>query len=198
MEEDQEATGELKLPDKTIYVNYFDDITDGKAKMFMKVLADILVQQKPECIYLCFSSNGGSVNAGITLYNFLRALPVRIVMHNIGSIDSVATIIFLAGDERYAAPHTTFSFHGVAAGFGKDTRLKYADLRERVSQVEQDEIKLAGIMVENTKMENDEIKELFLKGESKPLVFAVGKGIINEVRKFVIPANKYLMSINFP
>jgi len=70
-------------------------------------------QPKPDVLYFLFSSNGGSVNAGIALYNFLRALPVEIIMHNTGSIDSIATVIFLAADKRYAALHSTFLFHGV-------------------------------------------------------------------------------------
>lgn len=70
-------------PPDTIYVNYFDSIDEAKTKALMAICSDIVAKQKPRTIYFLFSSNGGAVNAGITFYNFLRALPVEIVMHNV-------------------------------------------------------------------------------------------------------------------
>ena len=64
-------------------------------------------------IHLLFASTGGNVDAGISAYNVLRSLPIKLVTYN-GNVDSIATIIFLAGDERIAVPHATFMFHGVA------------------------------------------------------------------------------------
>src|SRR5271167_405496 len=103
---------------ETIYVNYFDSIDDAKTKALMAICSDIVAKQKPRTIYFLFSSMGGSVNAGITLYNFLRALPVEIVMHNNGSMDSIANVIFLAASKRYAARHSSFLFHGINWNFG--------------------------------------------------------------------------------
>jgi ATP-dependent protease ClpP protease subunit len=87
-------------PIDTIYVNYFDSINDAKTKALMAICSDIVAKEKPRAIYFLFSSVGGQVNAGITLYNFLRSLPVEIVMHNNGSIDSIANVIFLAASKR--------------------------------------------------------------------------------------------------
>src|SRR5215467_10757045 len=69
---------------ETIYVNYFDSIDESKTKALMAICSDIVAKQKPHTLYFLFSSMGGSVNAGITLYNFLRSLPVEIIMHNNG------------------------------------------------------------------------------------------------------------------
>jgi hypothetical protein len=71
-------------PVSTIYVNYFDSINASKIKALMAICSDIVAKNKPDVIYFLFSSVGGEVNAGIALYNFLRALPVEIVMHNCG------------------------------------------------------------------------------------------------------------------
>ncbi len=56
----------------------------------MAVASEIINKQKPDVIYCLFSSHGGQVEAGITLYNFLRSLPVELVMHNTGSTDHIA------------------------------------------------------------------------------------------------------------
>ena len=66
-------------------------------------------------VYLLLSSEVGSVMHGINLYNVLRALPVKLVTHNVGNVDSIGNAIFLAGEERYACQHSTFMFHGVGS-----------------------------------------------------------------------------------
>ena len=93
---------------KIIYINFYDGINEAKVKTLMSLLSDVVARQKPETLYFLFSSPGGAVGAGIVLYNFLKALPVEIVMHNTGSVDSIGTVIFLAGAKRYAAVHSSF------------------------------------------------------------------------------------------
>src|SRR6266487_934987 len=181
---------------KTIYINYFDVITDAKVKVLMAVCSELLSQQKPDVLYFLFSSNGGNVNAGITLYNFLKALPVEIVMHNTGSIDSIATVIFMAGTKRYAAKHSTFLFHGIASQFEGKISLDRNKLKELLSALEQDENKIAGILAGTTNLSQDEIRRLFLQGESKDLTFAMDKGVIQEIRDASIPKGAMTISLN--
>ena len=66
------------------------------------------INERKDFFYILFSSPGGNVSNGITIYNFLRALPVRMIIHNIGIVDSIANVIFLGIDERYAVPHSSF------------------------------------------------------------------------------------------
>jgi ATP-dependent protease ClpP protease subunit len=180
----------------TIYVNYFDSITDAKTKALMAICSDIVAKQKPRAIYFLFSSAGGQVPSGITLYNFLRALPVEIIMHNNGSIDSIANVIFLAASKRYAAKHSSFLFHGINWNFTAGTSLTFFQLKENLSSFEREETKIASIVAERTKMSEAEIRELFRQGESKDLKFAVDKGIIDEVRDPVIPKDAPLITVN--
>jgi ATP-dependent protease ClpP protease subunit len=180
----------------TIYVNYFDTIDEAKTKALMAICSDIVAKQKPRTIYFLFSSTGGSVNAGITLYNFLRALPVEIVMHNSGSIDSIANVIFLAASKRYAAKHSSFLFHGINWNFAQGASLTFFQLSESLSTFKQEETKIAYIVAERTKMAEAEIRELFRQGESKDLQFAIEKGIIHEVKDPVVPENAPFITVN--
>jgi ATP-dependent Clp protease, protease subunit len=181
---------------ETIYVNYFDGIDESKTKALMAVCSDIVAKQKPHTIYFLFSSGGGSVNAGITLYNFLRALPVEIVMHNVGSIDSIANVIFMAASKRYAAPHSSFLFHGISWNFAAGASQTFNQLTETISVFKREEDKIASIVAERTKMTEAEIRELFRQGESKDLQFAIEKGIIHEVRAAAIPKDAPLITVN--
>jgi ATP-dependent Clp protease protease subunit len=186
----------LPRPPKTIYINYFDGINEPKVKALMAICSDIVANQKPDTLYFLFSSNGGSVNAGIVLYNFLRALPVEIVMHNTGSIDSIATVVFLAANKRYAAFHSTFLFHGVRMNFPQGAGFDYTQLHEHISMLKQDENKIAGIIAARTHLSEAEIRQLFHQGESKDLTFAIDRGIIHEVKDAGIPKDAPFMTVN--
>lgn len=180
----------------TIYVNYFDSINDAKTKALMAICSDIVANQKPRSLYFLFSSVGGQVNSGITLYNFLRALPVEIIMHNNGSIDSIANVVFLAASKRYAAKHSSFLFHGITWNFAAGASLSFSQLKENLSSFEREESKITSILAERTKMSEDEIKELFRQGESKDLKFAIDKGVISEIREPSIPKDAPLVTVN--
>ena len=54
------------------------------------------------------SSAGGMVEEGISLYGFIRSLPVEITIHNIGNIDSIALAVYLAASKRLVNPDATF------------------------------------------------------------------------------------------
>ena len=62
-------------------------------------------------IQLTFSSLGGYVADGIYLYNHIRGLPINVVIHNTGSVSSIAVAVFVAGGERYCSPHAMFMIH---------------------------------------------------------------------------------------
>jgi ATP-dependent protease ClpP protease subunit len=51
-------------------------------------------------------------------------------MHNTGAIDSIATVIFHAADERYAAPHASFLFHGITWNFDQGQTLYRNEIEE--------------------------------------------------------------------
>ncbi len=181
---------------KIIYINFYDGINEAKVKTLMSLLSDVVARQKPETLYFLFSSPGGAVGAGIVLYNFLKALPVEIVMHNTGSVDSIGTVIFLAGAKRYAAVHSSFLFHGVQLNFAAGGQLSHPQLVERLSMVKQDESKIAGIISERSHLTLLEIKELFHQGESKDATFAKDKGIIHEIADPAIPPNAPFVTVN--
>ena len=130
----------------TVYVNFFGNINEVTANKFMAACAEIIRVDNPDCLHFLFSSAGGDVEAGIAIYNYLRALPVKIIMHNNGAIDSIANVIFHAADERYAAPHSTFLFHGVAVNLEKGG-LRRSQLHELVNQLSALETKIADILV---------------------------------------------------
>lgn len=185
-----------KKPEKIVYINYFDEIETARVKNIMAIVSQIVAQEKPGILYFLFASRGGEVDAGIASYNFLKSLPVKIIMHNIGSIDSIANVVFVAAKERYAAPHCTFLFHGVIWGISNPTNLSLPQINEIRDRIHKNHTTIAGIICENTKMSEAEIKELFSQGETKDADFALEKGIVNKIKPAQVPQDALFISIN--
>lgn len=183
--------------EKIIYLNYYDVIEISKVKPFMTLCSELISKEQPDTLYILFSSSGGGVEPGIVLHNFLKALPVKIIMHNTGSIDSIATIVYLAGDRRYAAKNSNFLIHGIQWRFTQPVSLTIPQLQESLSRAKTDENKIAGLYSDITSLERDEIIKLFHQGESIDLDFAMEKGIVHEIKDPSIPKGAPFINLNF-
>jgi ATP-dependent protease ClpP protease subunit len=183
-------------PEKIVYLNFFSKIDESTANKFMTICAEIIKAENPAKLYFLFASPGGSVDAGIAIYNYLRALPVKLVMHNNGAIDSIANVIFHAADERHAAPHASFLFHGVSMNLEKAS-LNRSQIQELLSQLKALEDKIGKILSERCQLSISEVQALFLNGETKDTDFAAAKGIVQSVTQPVIPKNAKFYSLNF-
>ncbi len=162
----------------------------------MALITEILRKEKPNILYFIFASSGGVVDAGVALYNFLKSIPVEIVMHNIGSIDSIANVIFVAGKKRFAVEHSTFLFHGVTITINGSQRLALPQINEIRDRIHKDHNKIAGIICDNTKISEKSLKNLFTQGETKSVEFALEKGIIHKIKPLQIPKDSIVVSIN--
>ena len=115
-------------------------------------------------------------------------------MHNIGSIDSIATVIFLAGEERYANPNSSFLFHGIVTNFAVATSLTMFQFKERMSGLEVDQNKISNTITELTKISKFELDDLFLQGEVKSPEFDLDKGFIHEIKEMKLPKDAIVFS----
>ena len=116
----------------------------------------------------------------------LRAMPFKLVTHNVGRVNSIGNVVFLAGEERYAVPHSTFMFHGV--GFEvKQMRFEEKNLRERLDSLLLDQQKIGAIFAERTTLSHDQIQKLFLEAVTHDPEYARSNGFIHDIRDVEIP-----------
>lgn len=179
-----------------VYINYCDEINLAKTKAFMGGISDIVSKQHPDVLYILFASSGGLIDSGIALYNFLRALPVEIIMHNIGNIDSIANVVFLAAETRYTSVHSSFLFHGINWNFGPNASVNKNQINEIMSYFKLSESKIAGIITERTKLTTEEVMALSSHGESKNAEYALAKGVVSEIKDPRIPKGANILSFN--
>lgn len=176
------------IPKENIVYITFSGPIDDNAERSLIAECTKLIGQGAQTIYLMISTPGGSVLHGMNLYSMLQALPVRLIAHNIASVDSIGTVVFLAASERYASPHATFLFHGVSRSFPKDTALNRRDLTESLDKLTTDHEKIASIVRRRAGFGNrDEVLSLMEEPTTKDAEFAKSVGIIHGVRTVKIP-----------
>jgi ATP-dependent Clp protease, protease subunit len=184
----------MKQPD--VYVSFSSEITPQPTEALIATLAN-LANQNTTRVHLLLSTVGGSVKDGITLYNTLRAFPFELITHNVGCVNSIGNAVFLAGDKRYACPHSTFMFHGVGFDLNGTIRLEEKLLLEKLEALRADQKLIADVIADRTKLGADEISRLFLEAQTKDADWAVGAGLIDEIRDVDIPAGHPVQSLVF-
>ena len=180
----------------TVYVSFSAEIVPHTTESLISTMAN-LANQKVTHVYLMISTPGGSVMHGMNLYNVLRAFPFKLTTHNVGNIDSIGNAVFLAGRERYACPHSTFMFHGVGFNIQQNALLEEKVLLEKLQGVQSDQKRIGSIISERTRIPKEEAAKLFLEMQTKDAAFAVGCGIVDEIRDVEIPFGCPVVSLVF-
>ena len=125
---------------KTAEVYIYGDITSWPEResdvSSYSLTQEIAMLKDVENIDVYINSYGGDVSEGIAIYAALCRHPAKIVTHCDGFACSAASIIFMAGDERYISSLGQLMIHeawnsgiGTAADFRK-----MADTLEQISQ----------------------------------------------------------------
>jgi hypothetical protein len=141
-------------------------------------------------------ASSSSTAQGIAIYNMLRALPVSVTTYNIGSVNSIGNVIFLAGSKRYASRTSSFMFHGV--GFDVQTaRFEEKMLKERLQGLQNDQKLIADIIVRHTKISAVEAEKLFLEAAFVGTAEAKRLGIIDDVLDIQIPPGAPFLQLVF-
>lgn len=179
-----------------VYVSFSAEITPITTETLIATLANCVNAGASE-IYLALSTPGGSVMNGMNLYNFMRGLPIKITTHNVGNVNSIGQVVFLAGEERYAAPHSTFMFHGVGFDVERGARFEERILRERTQSILADQARIGAIIEERTNLDSRQVKKLFLEAQTKDTNYALSVGIVNQVLDFKIPAGSPIVALVF-
>jgi len=178
---------------KTQYLFYSGSISDNNSKHLMVLCSDAISKGFTE-IYIAISSTGGSVPAGIALFNSLRALPVTLTVHNIGVIDSTAITVFLAGKNRYASEESRFLIHAATIKTDKPS-LNLLDLDELTKKLHNDQDNMSQLITKYTGIPPETLKNWFFVAEIITPIKAIELDIISEIRKLTIPTDGSIITV---
>lgn len=178
----------------TEYVLFSRGINDQSVGELVATVNEI--SSRGEDVYLLLNSGGGNVHAGIHCYNVLMALPTTLIVHNLGHVDSVANVLFLAGSRRLATESSVFLFHGVSFTFANSITLNASGFREHLDAVPADNNRISGIIERHTELTLSEAGKLFLAQRVYDANWARENGFVHEILDLELPANSVIHSLN--
>jgi len=152
------------------------------------------VNNQYDSVYLCLSSIGGYVGDGVFLFNLIRALPIPVIIHNTGTVASIATTLFVAGGPRLCSQRAIFMMHPVAVG-PQSQALASAPLLAALEAARADEERTEAILRERTNIPEDVLNarrqgDVFLTAQQ-----ALDYGLVHEIREFALPAGNQIFQI---
>jgi ATP-dependent protease ClpP protease subunit len=179
-----------------VYVIFTAEINPSTSESLIATMTQCANQGVKE-VYLVLSTPGGTVMNGLAIYNVLRGMPFKVTTHNAGNVDSIGNAVFLAGETRYAAPHSTFMFHGVGVDAGAGVRLEEKLLRERLDSILADQKRIGAIIQERSQLTSEQVEALFREAQTKDAAYAASTGIVDEIRDVQIPPGSSIVSLVF-
>jgi len=129
------------LRDRIVFVGMAID--DAVSNVVIAQLLFLQAEKKEEPIKMYINSPGGSVTAGLAIYDTMQHVQCDVETYCIGLGASMAAVLVAAGakGKRYGLPNARFMLHqvaGVARGPASDIKI-YAEetlaLREKINQI---------------------------------------------------------------
>jgi ATP-dependent Clp protease protease subunit len=114
----QTSTFERLLKERIIWLG--DDVRDDNANDICAKMLLLAADDAEKDIFLYINSPGGSITAGMAIYDTMQYVPNDIVTVGIGMCASMGQFLLSSGakGKRYATPNTRVLLHQPHGGFG--------------------------------------------------------------------------------
>lgn len=171
---------------KTAWIRYFVPVDTKSTLQFIKIIADI---QKGgyEKTNLFLSSRGGDITSGICAYMYVKGLGMDIDTYSMGNVDSIATILYCLGKNRYCFKYSSFIIHDVSWDFvGSFNKNPEKTMETALSMFTNREI-IAEILDTVLKIGKENVKQTMRDGLVLTCDTAKEKGLVTNYTEMIIP-----------
>lgn len=105
------------LKDRIIFIG--DEITDDLANMVVAQLLLLEGQDSEQEIFIYINSPGGSVTAGLAIYDTIQYIKPDVITMCVGQAASMAAVLLACGTEgkRFSLPNSRIMIHQPLGGF---------------------------------------------------------------------------------
>jgi ATP-dependent Clp endopeptidase proteolytic subunit ClpP len=101
----------------TIYINgQIGSTPDQKGTELIDIIQQVKSQTGATSFRVHINSEGGVVDTGFDIFNYLHSLKLPITTVGSGLVASIATVIFMVGDKRILTSGTQFMIHSPMGG----------------------------------------------------------------------------------
>jgi len=144
---------------------------------------------------LLISSHGGDTAAGLTGYNYLKGLPVRITTCNIGTVSSIAIVLYCIGNKRVSVPHAKFLIHEPYWKF-QESRLDEYEIDEILKRLTIYKQNIAKVIATNTGRSILEVLEAMHQRTAFTSDEALSWGLTHEINSELFEEHFEVISVN--
>ncbi len=167
----------LLLKERIVFLG--TQIDDQVANVIVAQLLYLNSQDPKQPINLYINSPGGSVYAGLAIYDAMQMIQAPVSTVAVGVSASMGTALLTSGHKgkRYALPHATIHMHptgGGAQGYTEDVRIATRE-QERL------QVQLFHLMGKHSGHTWQEIEEYFLRDRYLNALEAKAFGLVDEV-----------------
>ena len=167
------------LKERIIFLG--DPISDNLANTIIAQFLFLESQDKNKDIKLYINSPGGSVTAGMAIYDTIQYVKSDVVTICVGMAGSMAAVLLAGGTKgkRLALPNAEIMLHQVMGG----AEGQASDVKIRAEHILKTKDKLNRILVKHTgqslsKIERDTDRDFFMSGDE-----AVKYGVVDRIIK---------------
>ncbi|RPA86631.1 hypothetical protein BJ508DRAFT_358210 [Ascobolus immersus RN42] len=166
-------------------------VHDGMSAIVVAQLLFLEAENPSKPINLYINSPGGSVTAGLAIYDTMNYIQAPVSTICIGQAASMGSLLLAGGEKgrRYCLPHSTVMLHQPSGGFSgqaSDIAIQAKEIlrvREKLNKIYQRHL--------TKKMELDEIERLMERDLFMGAEEALAMGVVDEIlvaRKQPLPA----------
>lgn len=180
---------------KETYIRFLAQVLPQTADQLFKII-DRKISQKFDRIHLLISSPGGSVFHGMSLYNYLKGLPIEVFTYNFGSVDSIGIVIYCAGKKRFSVPHSRFLMHGVKMNFNGQASWDEKQVEEFLKGIKIDQHNILRIIADTTGRTYEQVQEDVVNRTTLNPEEAISYGLVHEIKSQLLPLEADLTVIS--
>lgn len=177
---------------KTAYYGFTGLIEPASATRIASAF-NAAINDNTDQIYLCLSSGGGLVADGIYLYNHIRGLPAEVIIHNTGTVASIATAVYVAADTKYCSQHGMFMIHPTE--FQPQANMRAEQLQSFLDAALADDQRTEDILRERASIPDALLTERRFKEVHITPEQALEFGLADAVRNFALPDGNEIFQI---
>lgn len=167
------------LKDRIIFLG--TEVNDAVANTIIAQLLFLQMEDSAKDINLYINSPGGSITAGLAIYDTMKFIKPDVATYCVGQAASMGAVLLAAGDKgkRYALPNSRIMIHQPWGGMQGTAE----DISIQANEILRLREKLNNILAEHTGKKSEEIKkdcdrDYFMSAEE-----ACTYGLIDEVVK---------------
>ncbi len=178
------STFDRLLKDRIIWLG--SEVRDDMANEICAKILLLAAEDSQKDIYLYLNSPGGSITAGMAIYDTMQYVPNDIVTVGIGMCASMGQFLLSSGTKgkRYATPNTRVLLHQPHGGFGGTA----SDIQTQAELIMSMKRQLASITAEQTGKSVEQIMKDGDRDRWFSAEEALEYGFIDHIQKYAAGA----------